>query len=246
MPGPGSGHRSEQSRTGSGRVCCRSRLLLATLPGTGQALRHLIGRNCPCRPRPLEAAGDRRRSRFPRSLRRALSAAELGAGRRTELAGGRGGNAGGFSAREGLPRGSTVRKLVPGCVSREQCRFPLPAVAARRQHLSTLAPPFSSSFGGAGSAAGGRGGRGTRRGEPVGCQASVEGTGGRREIHKERSERRRRRRPKRVANSGRQLPAAQLVPPVPPPPPPPRLSPKPKRQCGRAQGEGARAPPAPT
>ncbi|CAK7309872.1 hypothetical protein VULLAG_LOCUS14988 [Vulpes lagopus] len=33
--------------SGSGRVCCRSRVPLATLSGTGPALRHLIGRNYP-------------------------------------------------------------------------------------------------------------------------------------------------------------------------------------------------------
>ncbi|XP_074190042.1 uncharacterized protein LOC141571791 [Rhinolophus sinicus] len=58
------------------------------------------------------------------------------------------------------------------------------------------------------SASGGGGERGTRRGEPISCQASDEAARRRRETHKERGERRRRRRRRMgAANSGQQLPA---------------------------------------
>ena len=131
-----------------GGVCCRSRLLLATLLGTGRAFRHLIGRNCPCRPRPLEAAGGRGRSGFPRSPDRTRSAAEQGARRRAGAgrADGRGRRA------RGSPRGRGLEGAVwcGGCYLAESPvgspGFPL-ALTAGSQHLSTLAPPLPSSSG---------------------------------------------------------------------------------------------------
>lgn len=134
-----------------GGVCCRSRLLLATLSGTGRAFRHLIGRDCPCRPRPLEAAGVRGRSGSPRSPDRARWAAELGAGRRTGAgrAADRGGRAGGSRRGRGLEGGARCRGWCLVASPEGSPGFP-PAGAARRRHLSTLAPPLSSSFGRAG------------------------------------------------------------------------------------------------
>lgn len=100
---------------------------MATLSGTSRAFRHLIGQNCPRRPRPLEAAGARGRGGSPRSPDRARWAAELGAGRRTGAARavGRGGRESGREgpARKGARRGSAVPKLVPGRVFPGQPRF---------------------------------------------------------------------------------------------------------------------------
>lgn len=131
-----------------GGVCCRSRLLLAALPGTGPASRHLIGRSGPCRPRPLEAAGARGRSGSLRSPDRARWAAELGAGRRApdrSWAGGPPRREGGrVPARKALEGGVRCRGW---CLAAPSKGSPGSLPAARRQHLSTLAPPLASSSG---------------------------------------------------------------------------------------------------
>lgn len=185
---------------------CRSRLLLATLSGTGRPLRHLIGQNWPRRRRPLAAVGARGRSGFPRSLHRARTATEPGARRRIgarRVAGGR--------AREG----TGAQGVAKGQYGAEAGAWPcvpraVPVFLQRRllgdsicQRSLFLSPPSARPR----SAGGGRGERGTRRGEPISCQASDEAARRRRETHKERGERRRRRRRMGAANSGQQLPA---------------------------------------
>lgn len=196
-----------------GGVCCRSRLLLATFPGTGRAFRHLIGRNCPCRPRPLEAAGARGRGGSPRSPDRARWAAELGAGRRTGAgrAGGRGGRAGGSGRGKGLEGGVRCRGWCRAASPESSPGF-VPAGAARRQHLSTLAPPLSSS----GRAGLRRRGTRSRRGAPISCQAS----GGAAEGGERHTKNAVRGAAKRGGNFGTATPG-RARPPVPPPPPPP-------------------------
>lgn len=138
-------------------MCCRSRLLLATLSGTGRAFRHLIGRNCPRRPRPLEAAGARGRGGSPRSPDRARWAAERGAGRRTGA--GRAGGRGGGREGPGAERGS---KGADGAEVGAWPRLPraVPVLSRRGplgdsicQRLPLLSPPPA----GPDSAGGGRG-----------------------------------------------------------------------------------------
>lgn len=167
-----------------------------------------MDRAAPCRPRPLEAAGGRGRSRFPRSLDRARSAAELGARRGApDRSWAGGGVRGGLSA-EGVAEGpygaeAAIWPRLPRAVPAFPRRRPLRDSICQRSLL--LSPPSSARPGSVGY---GRGRRGTRRAEPISCQASGEAARGRPETHKERGERRRRRRQRKgAANSGRQLPA---------------------------------------
>lgn len=114
---------------------------------------------------------------------------------------------GGLSA-EGVAEGpygaeAAVWPRLPRAVPAFPRRRPLRDSICQRSLL--LSPPSSARPGSVGY---GRGRRGTRRAEPISCQASGEAARGRPETHKERGERRRRRRQRKgAANSGRQLPA---------------------------------------
>lgn len=141
-------------------MCCRSRLLLATLSGTSRAFRHLIGQNCPRRPRPLEAAGARGRGGSPRSPDRARWAAELGAGRRTRAAraADRGGRAGGSRAERGSKgeRGAEAGAWprLPGAAPVSSRRGPLGDSICQRSPLLSPPPPAGPDSAGGGRGAG--------------------------------------------------------------------------------------------
>lgn len=160
---------------------------MATLSGTGRPLRHLIGQNCPCRRRPLAAVGARGRSGFPRSIHRARTAAEPGARRRIGAR-----RVAGERAREGTGAQGVAKGQYGAEAGAWPCLPRAVPVFLRRwllgdsicQRSLFLSPPPSAR---PRSAAGGRGERGTRRGEPISCQASDEAARRRRETHKERA-----------------------------------------------------------
>lgn len=200
-------------------------------------MRHVIGRNWPCRRRPLEAAGARGRSEFPRSLHRARTAAERGAGRRApdrSSAGGRRGSAGRYRRTRGREGAARRRGWCRAAPLEGSPGFPLgggrsetASVNARSSSLLLLRPGRDPP-----AAAAENAGPGVASPSAV-KRAAKRPEGGERHT-KSAVSGCERRRPIRDSDSR----PSPLVPPG--------LGPRPRRQCGRARSAGARAPLAPT
>ncbi|XP_077874642.1 uncharacterized protein LOC144365777 [Ictidomys tridecemlineatus] len=148
-------------------------------------------RTAPCRPRSLEGARAKGRSRFPRILDRARPSAEPGTGCRTRLRG--------RPRREGLGADRVLERECGARLVAGQSSFSL---GGHRSETASVNTPPCSSASWAMLRRWPPRGRGTRRGEPISCQASGGDAQGRLETHKERSGRRRR---KGAANLGPQL-----------------------------------------
>ncbi|KAM4816124.1 uncharacterized protein LOC144256431 [Urocitellus parryii] len=143
------------------------------------------------RPRSLEGARAKGRSRFPRILDRARPSAEPGTGCRTRLRG--------RPRREGLGADRVLERECGARLVAGQSSFFL---GGHRSETASVNTPPCSSASWAMLRRWPPRGRGTRRGEPISCQASGGAAQGRLETHKERSGRRRR---KGAANLGPQL-----------------------------------------